>query len=114
MDKQQKFKKGYHENCQYCGSYLGINMSDNDLNLFCFIICSIIFFSCGISLLYFPLVIFLKFFHINFFNEGFSLMLGFIFVSNYLLFFLICQFKPELLFEKVDYKKKIKIIKKNY
>ncbi|GFZ75554.1 hypothetical protein HPP_5120 [Hydrangea phyllody phytoplasma] len=106
MDKKQKIKKEFHEHCQCCGSYLGININDVYLNLFGFIMFSIIFFSCGILLLYSSLIVLLGyFFNVIIFNEEFFLILGFISVISLLLFFLIAKFMPKLLFEKIDYEK---------
>ncbi|QKX95173.1 hypothetical protein [Candidatus Phytoplasma asteris] len=36
MDKKQKLKKEFYEHCQCCGSDLGMNINDIDLNLLTF------------------------------------------------------------------------------
>ncbi|TKA87943.1 MAG: hypothetical protein QS2022_5010 [Candidatus Phytoplasma asteris] len=101
MDKKQKIKKEFYEHCQCCGSDLGMNINDIDLNLFGVIMGLIIFFSLGFFVLFGFLSLFSSF-QIN--NEIFTTLI-YIFFSGILSFCLIAHFMPKLLFEKIDYEK---------
>ncbi|MFT2804582.1 hypothetical protein [Candidatus Phytoplasma asteris] len=101
MDKKQKIKKEFHEHCQCCGSYLGMNIDDVYLNLFGVIMALMILISFGFFVLFGFLGLF-SFFQIN--NEIFTTLI-YIFFSGILSFCLIAHFMPKLLFEKLDYEK---------
>ncbi|WP_341833464.1 hypothetical protein M33023_03560 [Candidatus Phytoplasma asteris] len=101
MDKKQKIKKEFYEHCQCCGSDLGMNINDIDLNLFGVIMALMILISFGIFVLFGFLSLF-SFFQIN--HEIFTTLI-YIFFNGILSFFLIAHFMPKLLFEKLDYEK---------
>ncbi|MFT2804588.1 hypothetical protein, partial [Candidatus Phytoplasma asteris] len=100
-DKKQKIKKEFHEHCQCCGSYLGMNIDDVYLNLFGVIMALMILISFGIFVLFGFLSLF-SFFQIN--NEIFTTLI-YIFVIGILSFCLIAHFMPKFIFEKLDYEK---------
>ncbi|BAD04436.1 hypothetical protein PAM_417 [Onion yellows phytoplasma OY-M] len=101
MDKKQKIKKEFYEHCQCCGSDLGMNINDIDLNLFGVIMGLMIFFSLGFFVLFGFLSLFSSF-QIN--NEILATLI-YIFFTGILSFCLIAHFMPKLLFEKLDYEK---------
>ncbi|WP_024563294.1 hypothetical protein [Candidatus Phytoplasma tritici] len=110
MDKQQKIKKEFYEHCQCCGSDLGMNINDVDLDLFGVIMVLMILISFGIFVLFGFLSLF-SFFQIN--HEIFTTLI-YIFFIGFFSFCLIAHFMPNLLFKKVNYEKVEKIINKNY
>ncbi|QKX95175.1 MAG: hypothetical protein RP166_2510 [Rapeseed phyllody phytoplasma] len=72
MDKKQKIKKEFYEHCQCCGSDLGMNINDIDLNLFGVIMALMILISFGFFVLFGVLSLF-SFFQIN--NEIFTTLI---------------------------------------
>ncbi|MBT1576987.1 hypothetical protein KEC49_02390 ['Elaeagnus angustifolia' witches'-broom phytoplasma] len=101
MDKKQKIKKEFYEHCQCCGSDLGMNINDIDLNLFGVIMALMILISFGFFVLFGILNLF-SLFQIN--NEILTTLIYICFISK-LSFFLISHFMPKLLFKKIDYEK---------